>query len=308
MAASFKRVIYVLVPILAYYVVHDLTRLIMMFALQQLAGRSRPAYDFITSHDALVSGLISIVDILAGMCVLLFIMKTDPEELSFWDYVNLNSLSFYRLDRIHSPAFSWILLLIQAVCTALGINILIRLSGIIRYSSYGETASAQFALPLWLGILLYGFVSPLAEELLFRLIVFGRLKRRFNIYIAGVMNALFFGLYHRNIVQGIYGFVMGLLMCLACEYVHSIFGSLMIHCVANLTIYFFGLYGILTRMEQPAVCAVFTAVGALTVFIEVFYSYRSMRLYGDIEGVTFVGGFYVDPAYGSEDDTEGNAD
>lgn len=303
MAASFRKVIYVLIPILAYYVVHDLARLVIMFVLQTISTHNIAVYKFITSHDALFSGLISVFDILVGMAVLLFIMRMDEEELSIWDYVNLRSLSFYRLDRLHSPAFSWILLIIQALTMSLGLNILIRMSGIIRYSSYGETVSAQFSLPLWLGILLYGILSPAAEELLFRLIVYGRLKRRFNIIISIFMTALFFGLYHRNIVQGIYGFIMGLLMCMACEYVHSVFGALLIHCLANLIIYLLGLYGILNSLTSIPAGSALVLIGGVTIFLEIYYSHKSIERLGDVEGITYVGGFYVDPSYESEDDS-----
>ncbi len=302
MVNSFKKVIYVLLPILVYYVVHDVARIAMMFLLQFIAGKSPAAYSYFTSHDALTSGIISVIDILVGIIVLLFIMRTDKEELSIWDYLNLTTISFYRCDRIHKPVFSWIILTLQAVSMALGINILIRLSGIIRFSSYNDTSSVQFSVPLWLGLLLYGVISPAAEELLFRLIVFGRLKRRFNLVIAVIMTSLFFGLYHGNVVQGIYGLVMGVLMCLAVEYVHTIFGAFLIHCIANIIIYILGLTGILSKLGNAAWGFTLVAFGLVCVFFEIYYSYKTVAEQGDLVGVTYVGGFFIDPAYEEEEE------
>ncbi len=291
---SFRKVIYVLLPMLAYYLVHDVTRFLMMFLLQFASRRSRPLYDFITSHDALTSGIISVIDVIVGIAALLFIMRTDKEELSIWDYLNLNGISFYRLDRLHAPVFSWIIILMQTISMSLGLNMLIRISGMVEHSSYGATTSTQYMIPVWLGLLLYGVISPAAEELLFRLIVFGRLKRRFNILISVIMASLFFGLYHGNIVQGFYGFVMGVLMCIAVEYVHSIYGSLLIHCVANVTIYLLGLKGILGSMGGLGTGLALTGFGLITLACELYYSRRSAMQLGDTYGVTYVGGFFVD--------------
>ncbi|MBQ8946277.1 MAG: CPBP family intramembrane metalloprotease [Lachnospiraceae bacterium] len=306
MMNSFKKVIYVLLPIMAYYVVHDLTRLLMMFLLQFASTGSTAVYDFVRGNDAFLSGIISVIDILVGVAVLLFIMRTDKEELSIWDYLNVNGLSFYRTDRIHAPAFSWILLSLQAVSMALGINILIRLSGIVEHSAYGETTYTQYMIPMWLGLLLYGVISPVAEELLFRLIVFGRLKRRFNIYIAILMTSLFFGLYHGNIVQGIYGFIMGALMCIAVEYVHSVYGSLLIHSLANITIYILGLKGVLGEVGGIGTGLALVSFGLVTLFFELYYSHRTVAEYGDIYGVTYVGGFFTDDYESDDDDAQEN--
>ena len=155
-------------PFLAYYVVHDVTRLLMMFGLQLISSKSSGAYAYIRAHDAMISGVISLIDMLVGAFVLLLLMKHDEEELSIWDYVNLNGIGFYRTDRIHSAAFSWILILVQAVSMALGLNILIKLSGLMNISSYDATSGAQYSIPLWFGLFLYGLVSPAVEELLFR--------------------------------------------------------------------------------------------------------------------------------------------
>ena len=295
MGRSFKKVIYVLIPFVAYYIVHDVARILMMYLLQYISAHSTGAYSYIRTHDAVISGIISLIDMVLGAVVIIMIMKRDPEELSVWDYVNLNGLSFYRADRIHPAAFSWVLLIVQSVSMAVGLNILISLSGLMKLSSYGTDQSAQYKVPLWLGLILYGVVSPAVEELLFRTVVYGRMKRRFHIVISVIVSSMFFGLYHGNLVQGIYGFLMGLLMCVACEYVHSVVGAFVMHSAANLTIYMLGMYGALLTLTTPVCCVVCLAVGLATIIIEAAYSSLSKRRYGAVEGIEHVGCFYIDP-------------
>lgn len=295
MRGSFKKVIYVLMPFLVYYVVHDVTRFFMMYVLQLISDHNAGVYSYIRAHDTYVSGLISLIDMLLGAFVLLILMKNDAEELSVWDYVNLNGIGFYRKDRIHPAWFGWVLIGVQAVSMALGLNILISLSGLMSISSYNDTSVNQYSIPVWLGLLLYGLISPGVEELLFRTVFYGRMKRRFNILISVVVSSMFFGLYHRNLVQGIYGFLMGVFMCLACEYVHSVVGAFLMHAVANLTIYLLGMSGMLITLNSAVYCVVFLGIGILTLAAEVYYSSQSVRRFGPIEGIDYVGCFYVDP-------------
>ncbi len=288
-------------PFLAYYVVHDVTRLLMMYVLQLISSNSAPAYAYIRAHDTFFSGIISLIDMLLGAAVLIILMKRDPEELSIWDYVNLNGIGFYRADRIHPAAFSWILITVQAVSMALGLNILIGLSGLMRISSYAGTSATQYNLPLWFGLLLYGLVSPAVEELLFRTVVYGRMKRRFHIAIAMIISSMFFGLYHGNLVQGIYGFAMGLLMCLACEYIHSVTGAFLMHSAANLTVYLLGRSGVLMKIHTPVYCILLLGIGCATILTEIAYSVLSVRRRGRPEGIGYVGCFYVDPTLTDEE-------
>ncbi len=273
-------------PFLAYYVVHDVTRLLMMYVLQLISSNSAPAYAYIRAHDTFFSGIISLIDMLLGAAVLIILMKRDREELSIWDYVNLNGIGFYRADRIHPAAVS---------------NILIGLSGLMRISSYAGTSATQYNLPLWFGLLLYGLVSPAVEELLFRTVVYGRMKRRFHIAIAMIISSMFFGLYHGNLVQGVYGFAMGLLMCLACEYIHSVTGAFLMHSAANLTVYLLGRSGVLMKIHTPVYCILLLGIGCATILTEIAYSVLSVRRRGRPEGIGYVGCFYVDPTLTDEE-------
>lgn len=110
------------------------------------------------------------------------------------------------------------------------------------YGAYEQVAAAQYAVPFAVGVLLYGVISPLAEEAVFRGILYNRCKRYIGTLPAIFLSALLFGLFHGNLVQGIYAFVMGLLMAGLYERFHSFAVPLLFHAAANLPVFTISYY------------------------------------------------------------------
>jgi len=59
-------------------------------------------------------------------------------------------------------------------------------------------------------IILVGFLSPILEEIVFRVIVFGVAGRFMPFIFANIIQAALFGIYHGNLIQGIYAFILGM--------------------------------------------------------------------------------------------------
>ena len=72
-------------------------------------------------------------------------------------------------------------------------------------------------------------VAPLVEEFFFRGLIFSRLARGMNIYIAAVVSALMFGVAHGNFIQGTYAFLLGLLLCFVYVKSRSLWGAIAVH-------------------------------------------------------------------------------
>lgn len=53
-------------------------------------------------------------------------------------------------------------------------------------------------------------LAPILEELIFRSLICGLLKKFVPFFIANITQALAFAIYHGNIVQGVYAFILGL--------------------------------------------------------------------------------------------------
>jgi len=53
------------------------------------------------------------------------------------------------------------------------------------------------------------------------------------VWVAVIISALMFGLYHGNLVQGIYAFIMGCLLALVYEWTGSFAAPVLFHMIAN---------------------------------------------------------------------------
>ncbi len=93
--------------------------------------------------------------------------------------------------------------------------------------------SAFFGIPWWARILCYEIVAPVSEELLFRQVIYKRLRGISPVWAAVLISALLFGFYHGNLVQGIYAFIMGCLLALVYEWTGSFAASVLFHMLAN---------------------------------------------------------------------------
>lgn len=83
---------------------------------------------------------------------------------------------------------------------------------------------------------LYGLavivIPPIVEEMLFRGVVLQSLKR-FGDGFAVVVSALFFGLYHGNLIQIVFAFLSGLALGFVVVRTGSLLPSILIHCINN---------------------------------------------------------------------------
>ena len=81
--------------------------------------------------------------------------------------------------------------------------------------------------------------APFSEELLFRGLLFGELKSSTNLYVAGVLQALLFGIVHGNIIWGLIAFLSALFYVFLLERCDSIFAPIIGHMSVNLLAFIF---------------------------------------------------------------------
>ena len=133
-----------------------------------------------------------------------------------------------------------ILSLLLAVCLNIVLNALILSSGVQKIDPLYQQAAQTFAegsLPLQ--ILAYGVLVPIAEESLFRGIVYSFFKSRFNgsakrHTAAVLLTSLVFAVYHGNLTQGLYAFLLSLAFCFVAD-CGGLVMSIVLHVGVNLT-------------------------------------------------------------------------
>lgn len=102
-------------------------------------------------------------------------------------------------------------------------------------SGVSKGTATLFSGTLWQQFLLMGVAAPLSEELLFRGILFERLRVALPFFWAALGSAAFFGLVHGNWAQGIYAALMGLVLAWLYEKKGRLREPVLFHSMANLT-------------------------------------------------------------------------
>ncbi|MCH5280030.1 MAG: CPBP family intramembrane metalloprotease [Lachnospiraceae bacterium] len=103
--------------------------------------------------------------------------------------------------------------------------------------TYESVSNIQYSVPFVFGMLNYGVIKPIEEELVFRGLVYGRMRRYFPAVAAIPVSAMVFGAYHGNMVQLIYGFLMGCLLAWSYERFQTLKASILVHGAANIAVY-----------------------------------------------------------------------
>lgn len=142
------------------------------------------------------------------------------------------------------PKLNYVLLAAAAAGMALGLNMLAELAALADVSeAYSGVAERQYSASLAIGLVCYGVVTPIAEELLFRGIIYGNLRRMIRLLPAAGVSAALFGFYHGNVVQGAYAFAMGCLIAYAYEYFGDFKVAAGVHMGANILVYLLSYAG-----------------------------------------------------------------
>lgn len=79
------------------------------------------------------------------------------------------------------------------------------------------------------------FLAPALEELVFRGLILGLLSKIAPFIIANITQALAFAIYHGNIVQGVYAFILGLFIGCLLYITENIFCTMAFHIGINIT-------------------------------------------------------------------------
>lgn len=180
---------------------------------------------------------------------------------------------WHKKIRFHSikeiDKLSIVPMVILAAAIAIGMNGVLTLTELYRFSpTFQRVSEMQFDTPVWLGIISYGILAPLGEEIVFRGVVYGQLRKVLKVPYAVVLSGLAFGLFHGNLVQAVYATVIGCLLALVYEWYGTIAAPMLFHSVANLFVYvmlellpFGGVF-----LSVPS-CVLFLGVSAGSLFL-----------------------------------------
>lgn len=150
-----------------------------------------------------------------------------------WLYVRDIKAGKISIKKADYKAWTYLLIIAGAVLISQAFTWAMNLAGITQTFS-NEAQESLMAGALVVQIAGFGFIAPITEELIFRGLLYGRMKSFLKGYQAILLSAAIFALYHGNMVQIIYAFPMGLILI----YVYKKWGDLkapiVFHMAANL--------------------------------------------------------------------------
>ncbi|MBQ1548223.1 MAG: CPBP family intramembrane metalloprotease [Lachnospiraceae bacterium] len=202
---KFNRVWQVLYPVLVYFILYQVARMVFRKLLPE---------GFSDLFCLMLSAIITIIPLYL-IYVKLPIDKASP--------------MFQKEDYKAST------LILGTVLTGILINVFAAKFPIINTSEgFAEANKVLFSDGKLVMILANVIIIPFLEELLYRAIVLGQLSMWINEILAVIISALFFGLFHFNIVQFVYAFIMGILLGLIYVKYKKLWMPYLAHALVNL--------------------------------------------------------------------------
>ena len=117
----------------------------------------------------------------------------------------------------------------------LGISLATLLNMII-FKLFPPTSTTS--LPIIISIISTGIIGPIYEEILFRYILYNRLKKKYSIKKSILITTIIFALIHLSPIKIIYAFILGLTMNILYERHKNILAPILIHISANTIVIF----------------------------------------------------------------------
>ena len=157
-------------------------------------------------------------------------MTQSGEVLNYQEMMN----KYYE---VLSPAFDKIIggqIAIAGIATAATLFLTVTLFVIDRKKEQIAGIQNMYSADFVVQIIVFGFVIPIAEEFMFRGVLYQRYRETRGFYYAAIWSALFFSVTHTNTVQMIYTFLLGILLCYVYEKFGSMKAPIMLHIVLNL--------------------------------------------------------------------------
>ncbi len=220
---SFHKVWEVLLPFLIYYIAYNVIYILVAALLNMVMNRIGGASDYLMQHAVTVTGLVS------GLCMLVAVLPL----WRMWKQELAGSTI-----PVATGKKNIILCAVLALGASLGLNSLLSVSGFAAHSeTYQNVAQNQYGVAFGIGMILYGIISPFVEEVVFRGIIYNRMRRLYPVTAAILVSGVLFGAYHGNVVQGVYGTCMGILLAYVYERTGRFWIPVGFHMLANVAVY-----------------------------------------------------------------------
>lgn len=250
------RVWQVIYPIGIYYVVSS----IAYFFLGMLLGNNQETY--------------MLRQMVCGAVTIPFILSFYRQDKQFENTVYGKAKTSFDAQTMRE------ILLAVSTGAMLGIavNNLIAMTPLMEFSAGFQEANESF----FAGEVLYELLGscliiPIAEELLYRGVVFKRLRVFLGIWPAILLSAIIFGVMHANLVQFLYAGILGLLLAFLLQTTGKLYAPILGHIAANVAAVVRQETGWLDFAYEPTVAGIGFSVLLLAMTAGILF-FRNRKL------------------------------
>lgn len=196
-----------------------ISQLVIAFTLQLL--------QLDLTHPAVTTSFVGLSFSLAGL--ILFLISRHPKFKT----------SLIEIGLIGLPSWQDILLApLALIATMIIATVFIAIANLFPGFNPNEAQNVGFKsnlmnFDLMLAFFSLAIIAPIAEELIFRGWLYGKLRTRLNLISSALLTSLVFGLLHFQWNVGITVFAMSIIACLLREITNTIYAPILLHFLKN---------------------------------------------------------------------------
>lgn len=235
-----------LICVLIFLLLHDIISSIFILGIQIILEQkiliSSKSYTFLQNNTAMLA---SCSGDIVGIPFLVYWIKNNTKTkssslitftkiVSSTDFKDCSNQNTNQKTKMICMMCTFVLV---GICSSILLNGILILSGFTKFfvSDYEQTTSQLYGGTLTVTILFSGVIAPITEELLYRRILHEQMREEYGFCIACISSSLLFGVAHMAIVQGVYGFLTGIVLCYCYEVGKGVKTSILVHVTMNLT-------------------------------------------------------------------------
>lgn len=238
------KIWYIVSPFLVFMIAKIFFELLLSMLVSAIPVRDFSVW--LVTHSYQMSAVINAV---ASIIAVRFVLNEFLIEVAVLGEVDIDLSSFKQYTRFIRNGFwgykdistdstpnkikKMILVALLAISTTFTFNIFVRLIS-VESAKYDNVEQIQYSVPIWLGLILYGVVSPMVEEMVFRGVIYNRVKKFYPVWKSVLVSAVLFGVFHGNILQFIYGVIMGILIAFCYEWMGCFGAPVIYHAAVNI--------------------------------------------------------------------------
>ncbi len=184
--------------------------------------------DVTTAQQSLINNPLALTGIV-DLCVIVIMalmMRGDERQRR---YMHAEE----RLMKRHSFRARDILMMLAAVSTVNVLGNMISTFLIPLSDIYESMLEEINRMPPVAMFLIVAIIGPVAEELLFRGMIYRRARDYFQVYTAALISGVLFGIFHMNLSQGVPAVLIGFMFCMIYEHYGTLKSTILAHIMIN---------------------------------------------------------------------------